>query len=32
MHFLDLKMNKSIAKYEHKDFFNTAAQGDITPS
>lgn len=32
MHLLDLKMNKSIAKYEHKDFFNTAAQGDITPS
>lgn len=25
-------MNKIIKKYEHKDFFNTAVQADISPS
>ena len=25
-------MNKSISKYEHPDFFNSAAQGTISPS
>jgi WD40 repeat protein len=32
IHLLDLKMNKTIEKYEHKDFFNTSATADITPS
>jgi WD40 repeat protein len=32
VHLLDLKMNKSISKYEHPDFFNSAAQGTISPS
>ena len=25
-------MNKSIAKFEHKDFFNTSVRADISPS
>lgn len=32
VHLLDLKMNKSIAKFEHKDFFNTSVRADISPS
>mgnify|MGYP003684152219 CR=1 FL=1 len=32
IHMLDLKMNKSIAKYEHKDFFNTQVKADISPT
>lgn len=29
---MDMKMNKAVKKYEHKDFFNTAVQADISPS
>ena len=32
IHLLDLKMNKSMAKYEHKDFFNTSVRADISPA
>ena len=32
IHLLDFKMNKSVCKYEHKDFFNTSMQADISPS
>ena len=32
IHLLDMKMNKSIAKFEHPDFFNTSVQADISPS
>lgn len=32
IHLLDMKMNKSISKFEHPDFFNTSVQADISPS
>jgi WD40 repeat protein len=32
IHILDLKMNKSIAKFDHRDFFNSAAHAAISPS
>ena len=32
IHLLDLKMNKSVMKYEHKDFFNSSAHATISPS
>lgn len=32
IHILDLKMNKSVAKFENKDFFNSAAHAAISPS
>lgn len=32
IHLLDLKMNKSIMKYEHEKFYNSAAQSTISPS
>jgi hypothetical protein len=32
IHLLDLKMNKSVIKYEHGDFFNSAAHATISPS
>jgi WD40 repeat protein len=31
-HLLDMKMNKSIAKFEHKDFFNSSTQTCFSPS
>ena len=32
VHLLDMKMNKSVAKFEHPDFFNSSAQGTVSPS
>ena len=32
IHLLDLEMNKSLLKYDHKDFFNGTAHADVTPS
>ena len=32
INLLDLKMNKSLAKYEHKDYFNTQMKADISPT
>lgn len=32
IYLMDMKMNKAVKKYEHKDFFNTAVQADISPS
>lgn len=32
IHLMDFKMNKSVCKYEHKDFFNTSMHADISPS
>jgi WD40 repeat protein len=32
IHLMDMKMNKSIGKFEHPDFFNTSVQADISPS
>jgi WD40 repeat protein len=29
---LDLKMNKTVAKYEHKDFFNSSTHACLSPS
>ena len=32
IYLLDMKMNKAIEKFEHKDFFNTSVHADISPS
>lgn len=32
IHLFDLKMNKSVCKYEHKDFFNSSTHATMSPS
>lgn len=32
IHILDLKMNKSIAKFEHRDFYNSSTHCALSPS
>jgi WD40 repeat protein len=32
IHLLDLKMNATVCKFDHKDFFNSSAQGAMSPS
>lgn len=32
VHLIDFKMNKSIVKYEYKDYFNTSVRADVSPS
>ena len=32
VHLLDFKMNKSITKYEHGDFFNSSTHATVSPS